>query len=70
MILSDQDIKQFISEGQVSVTPYREQPSIDLTLANHFLLPISPKDNVQSLKDPIQGSVAKLKNKCLISILK
>lgn len=21
----DQDIKQFISEGQVSVTPYREQ---------------------------------------------
>ena len=70
MILSDQDIKQFIS--QVSVTPYREQlkPPIDLTLANHFLLPISPKDNVQSLKDPIQGSVAKLKNKCLISILK
>lgn len=58
MILSDQDIKRFISEGQVSVTPYREQliepASIDLTLGNHFLLPISPKDNVQSLKDPIQ----------------
>ena len=74
MILSDQDIKQFISEGQVSVTPLSrttiEPASIDLTLANHFLLPISPKDNVQSLKDPIQGSVAKLKNKCLISILK
>ncbi|SUM30771.1 deoxycytidine triphosphate deaminase [Staphylococcus gallinarum] len=43
MILSDTDIKQFLQQGKIEITPLQthhiESASIDLTLGNH--LPVS-----------------------------
>lgn len=58
MILSDKDIKQYINEEKLKITPFHEafiEPaSIDLTLGNHFLLPKTPKNGVQPLSTAIE----------------
>lgn len=58
MILSDNDIKAYIQSGALKVMPFYtshvEPASIDLTLADHFLKPIHPKNGTQKLSEPIQ----------------
>lgn len=57
MILSDTDIKQFLQQGKIEITPLQthhiESASIDLTLGNHYLFPQQPQDLKQNILEPV-----------------
>lgn len=59
MILSDRDIKQYLKEGKISVSPFRPecvQPaSIDLHLDKTFLIFDTVNHHIIDVKEPVDG---------------
>jgi dCTP deaminase len=59
MILSDRDIKQAITDGDIFIDPYNDsmlQPaSVDLRLGKHFLVYDRNKSAIIDAKKPVEG---------------
>lgn len=59
MILSDKDIKQYLEEGRISVSPYRPecvQPaSIDLHLDSSFLIFDTVNNHIIDVRRPVEN---------------
>nr|WP_220468746.1 dCTP deaminase [Staphylococcus coagulans] len=57
VILSDNDIKEYLKRNMLKIEPLVEEhiepASVDLTLGQHFLRPLPPKDGVQRMSEPI-----------------
>ncbi|MEY4723642.1 MAG: hypothetical protein RLZZ324_1155 [Candidatus Parcubacteria bacterium] len=64
MILSDRDIKSYMAEGRISITPYdpeRLQPaSVDLTLDKTFLLFDTVNHDVIDVRKPVDDLMRKV----------
>ncbi|MCG7338915.1 dCTP deaminase [Staphylococcus sp. ACRSN] len=56
MILSDTDIKQYLQQEKIKITPFHENhiepASIDLTLGKHYLFPQSSQESSQNILEP------------------
>ncbi|MBM9448500.1 dCTP deaminase [Staphylococcus cohnii] len=58
MILSDTDIKEYISSSKIIIHPFIdsniEPASVDLTLGSTYLSPLAPKNKIQYINQPIE----------------
>lgn len=64
MILSDRDIKKYLAEGKISLSPFRPeavQPaSVDLRLGDTFLIFDTVNHHIIDVKQPIDGLMRKV----------